>query len=96
MNTFGREDGNPKPPACLFSICVNDEHKAEKLLSYAVPLEGVVSVVKELHIIRFLDTAGSVTIIVCMAIKCFLFFTTQILVGQTNSLVLHLILHVSA
>ena len=46
MNMFGRSDsdGIPDPPSCLVSVYADNEQKAAKLLSYAVPFErGFVS-----------------------------------------------------
>ena len=64
MDTFGRSDsvGIPDPPSCLVSIYADNEQKATKLLSYAVPLKGVVSLTEEIFITRFLETTG-ITII---------------------------------
>ena len=64
MDKFGRSDsdGIPDPPSCLVSVYAKDEHKADELLSYAVPLKGVVSPAEELFITRFLETTG-ITII---------------------------------
>ena len=64
MNMFGRSDsyGIPDPPSCLVSVYADNEQKAAKLLSYAVPLKGVVSLEEEIFITRFLETTG-ITII---------------------------------
>ena len=64
MDTFGRSDsdGLPDPPSCLVSVYADNEQKAAKLLSYAVPLKGVVSLTEEIFITRFLETTG-ITII---------------------------------
>ena len=64
MDAFGRSDSNglPDPPSCLVSVYAKDEHKADELLSYAVPLKGVVSLTKEIFVTRFLETTG-ITII---------------------------------
>ena len=64
MDTFGRSDsdGIPDPPSCLVSVYADNEQKAAKLLSYAVPLKGVVSLTEEIFINRFLETTG-ITII---------------------------------
>ena len=60
MDTFGRSDsdGIPDPPSCLVSVYADNEQKAAKLLSYAVPLKGVVSLIEEIFINRFLETTG--------------------------------------
>ena len=64
MNMFGRSDsdGLPDPPSCLVSVYAKDQHKADELLSYAVPLKGVVSLAEEIFITRFLEATG-ITII---------------------------------
>ena len=64
MDKFGRSDsdGLPDPPSCLVSVYAKDQHKADELLSYAVPLKGVVSLTEEIFINRFLETTG-ITII---------------------------------
>ena len=64
MDTFGRSDsdGLPDPPSCLVSVYADNEQKAAKRLSYAVPLKGVVSLEEEIFITRFLETTG-ITII---------------------------------
>ena len=64
MDEFGRNDsdGLPDPPSCLVSVYAKDQHKADELLSYAVPLMGVVSPIEEIFITRFLETTG-ITII---------------------------------
>ena len=64
MDAFGRSDSNglPDPPSCLVSVYAKDQHKADELLSYAVPLKGVVSLEEEIFITRFLETTG-ITII---------------------------------
>ena len=64
MNMFGRSDsdGIPDPPSCLVSVYADNEQNAAKLLSYAVPLKGVVSLEEEIFITRFLETTG-ITII---------------------------------
>ena len=60
MDAFGRSDsdGLPDPPSCLVSVYADNEQKAAKLLSYAVPLSGVVSLTEEIFINRFLETTG--------------------------------------
>ena len=60
MDKFGRSDshGLPDPPSCLVSIYADNEQMAAKLLSYAVPLSGVVSLTEEIFITRFLETTG--------------------------------------
>ena len=60
MDAFGRSDsdGIPDPPSCLVSVYADNEQKAAKLLSYAVPLKGVVSLTEEIYITRFLETTG--------------------------------------
>ena len=60
MDAFGRSDsdGIPDPPSCLVSVYADNEQKAAKLLSYAVPLSGVVSLTEEIFINRFLETTG--------------------------------------
>ena len=60
MDKFGRSDSNgiPDPPSCLVSVYADNEQKAAKLLSYAVPLKGVVSLTEEIFINRFLETTG--------------------------------------
>ena len=64
MDAFGRSDRDslPDPPSCLVSVYADNEQKAAKLLSYAVPLKGVVSLTEEIYITRFLETTG-ITII---------------------------------
>ena len=60
MDTFGRSDsdGLPDPPFCLVSVYADNEEKAAKLLSYAVPLKGVESLEEEIFITCFLETTG--------------------------------------
>ena len=60
MDAFGRSDSDslPDPPSCLVSVYADNEQKAAKLLSYAVPLKGVVSLTEEIYITRFLETTG--------------------------------------
>ena len=64
MDMFGRSDsdGIPDPPSCLVSVYADNEQKAAKLLSYAVPLKGVVSLEEEIFITRFLETTGNTII----------------------------------
>ena len=64
MDAFGRNysDGLPDPLYCLVSVYADNEEKVAKLLSYAAPLKGVVSLTEEIFINRFLETSG-ITII---------------------------------
>ena len=64
MDKVGRSDsdGLPDPSSCLVSVYAKDQHKADELLSYAVPLKGVVSLTAEIFMTRFLETTG-ITII---------------------------------
>ena len=70
MDAFGRSDsdGLPDPPSCLVSVYADNEQKAAKLLSYAVPLKGVVSLEEEIFITRFLETTG--VKIICIFYIC--------------------------
>ena len=97
MDKFGRSDsdGLPDPPSCLVSVYAKDQHKADELLSYAVPLKGVVSLTEEMFITRFLETTGITIICTFYVHIILLIISRQISVGQYNSLVLHLILQVS-
>ena len=95
MDAFGRSDsdGLPDPPSCLVSVYADNEQKAAKLLSYAVPIRGVVSLTEEIFINRFLESTGIIcTFYVHIII---LIILLQIQVGQYNSLVFHLIQQVS-
>ena len=97
MDMFGRSDsdGLPDPPSCLVSVYADNEQKAAKLLSYAVPLKGVVSLTEEIFINRFLETTG-ITII-CTFYVCIILLVLlcQIPVIEYNGLVFHLILQVN-
>ena len=97
MNAFGRSDsdGLPDPPSCLVSVYADNEQKATKLLSYAVPIRGVVSLTEEIFITRFLETTGITIICTFYVHIILLILLRQIPVGQYNSLVFHLILQVS-
>ena len=97
MNMFGRSDsyGIPDPPSCLVSVYADNEQKAANLLSYAVPLKGVVSLEEEIFITRFLESTGITIFCTFYVHIILLILLCQIPVGQYNSLDLHLIQQVS-
>ena len=97
MDAFGRSDsyGLPDPPSCLVSVYAKDQHKADELLSYAVPLKGVLSLTEEIFITCFLETAGITIICTFYVLITLLIILWQVPVGQYNSSVFHLIQQVS-
>ena len=78
MDKFGRSDshGLPDPPSCLVSVYADNEQKAANLLSYAVPLKGVVSLTEEIFVTRLLEITGIT--IVCI------FYTLDYLITDTS------------
>ena len=96
MDAFGRSDsdGLPDPPSCLVSVYAKNQHKADELLSYAVPLKGVVSLEEEIFITRFLETTGIKIFCTFYVHIILLIILLQIPVGQ-YCLVFHLIQQVS-
>ena len=57
MNRFGRSDGVPELPSCLVTVYYANNEQITEDLRYAVPIEGVISKVKEIFITRSLKTS---------------------------------------
>ena len=56
MDLFGSSDGIPDPPTCMITVSATPGPDTESIISYCIPINGVVSDTHDIFIIRSLES----------------------------------------